>query len=225
MPFERAGSCGFKESCTRWWCTFVPYRVLKIQDGECTPSWIFFKFLTAMHFRDTLCIIMPNFVDRSYYCGDRGAYCTFSSISSEMKNSPDFVRVRDSWIKFCNFAILHNFVHFCTPCPKKADTKLMVVTLSNLYRFLKFFHWQILYILALHHIARSSGFAAAHMTVSVFHADCFTHFVNTAISRTRYFHTVVRQHTQRYGGICNNDFIVNFLDNLPVKNSKISYVS
>ena len=65
----------------------------------------FFKFLTAMHFRDTLCIIMPNFVDRSYYCGD---IILFRVFLVKCENSPDFVRVRDSWIKFCNFA------QFCT---------------------------------------------------------------------------------------------------------------
>ena len=45
--------------------------------------------------------------------------------------------------------------------------------------------------------------------------DCFTDFVNVAISGTKYFHKVVWD-----DGIFSNHFIVNFLGNVPVKNSK-----
>jgi len=42
---------------------------------------------------------------------------------------------------------------------------------------------------------------------------CFTHFVNMAISGSKYFHEIYAKH----GGIFNNHFIANFLDNQPMK--------
>ena len=47
--------------------------------------------------------------------------------------------------------------------------------------------------------------------------DCFTHFVNMAVSGTKIFSQGSVATYARHGGIFNNHAIANFLENLRVK--------
>jgi len=82
------------------------------------------NFLTALYFRDTFCVIVPNFVEISHTVAEISQFFTF--FCSEMWKFTrwsrliwcNFVQVEVNWIKFRNFAYIWTYNKRVQCCSK-----------------------------------------------------------------------------------------------------------